>query len=170
MMGFSAAGIGAAASVASLGMQAGSDITKGAATQFNDYTAAQNALLQAQATSENALLQSETQAAGYTYQGAQEQAQFGLEFRPANRRSCSQYSSGTSWQASSRLGRCQCAADAHAADGQCPDYARGRRWQSHVANDERATRLRLQRVGNQPYIARGDDQHTDGAGTSRCGL
>jgi hypothetical protein len=49
------------------------------AQQQQDYTASQNYLLQGQATAENALLQAKTTATTYRYQGAEEEAQFGLE-------------------------------------------------------------------------------------------
>ena len=78
-MGFSAAAVGAVSSIASLGLKAGGQVTQGVATQQQDYTASQNYLLTAQATAENALVQSKTTAASYRYQGAEEEAQFGLQ-------------------------------------------------------------------------------------------
>lgn len=77
-MGFSA-GIASVSSLASMGLKAGGQVTQGVAQQQQDYTASQNYLLQSQAQAENAKVQAATTAASYQYQGAEQEAQFGLE-------------------------------------------------------------------------------------------
>jgi len=72
------AAVGAGASVASLGMKAGSDVASGYAKKQEYDVKAQNALLESGAKATNYELQAASAATNYRYQGAQQEAQFGI--------------------------------------------------------------------------------------------